>query len=59
MRYSRVNPIAKTLLQSRRRSNVVPNKKNVYNRSKERQNAKKAERNAYVSKNSGEETTGE
>ena len=59
MRYSKVNPIARTLLQDRRRSNVVPNKKNVYNKSKERQDAKKIKGNSYVSKNSGEETTGE
>lgn len=52
---TKINPVAKALLQSRRRTQVVPDKKK-YNRKKEKSNAFKQEFRENLSK---ETTKGE
>ena len=37
----RINPIAKAMAHHRKRKQVVPNKKNNYNRAKEKNNARR------------------
>lgn len=51
----RINPVARALLQSRRRASTVPDRKK-YNKKKERQNETRERRNAF-SKDSGEENS--
>lgn len=51
----RINPVARALLQSRRRTTKVPNRKK-YNKKKERQNETRERRNT-LSKDSGEENS--
>jgi len=51
----RINPVARALLQSRRRTSTVPDRKK-YNKKKERQDETRERRNT-LSKDSGEENT--
>lgn len=51
----RINPVARALLQSRRRTSTVPDRKK-YNKKKERQNENRERRNTF-SKDSGEENS--
>jgi len=51
----RINPVARALLQNRRRKSVVPDRKK-YNRNKERQNEARERRNA-LSEDKGKENS--
>jgi len=55
MTIRRINPVARALLQSRRRTSTVPDRKK-YNKKKERQDETRERRNT-LSKDSGEENT--
>ena len=55
MTIRRINPVARALLQSRRRTYTVPDRKK-YNKKKERQNENRERRNTF-SKDSGEENS--
>ena len=55
MTIRRINPVARALLQSRRRTSTVPDRKK-YNKKKERQDETRERRNT-LSKESGEENT--
>lgn len=55
MTINRINPVARALLQSRRKTAVVPDRKK-YNKKKERQDAKR-ERRSTVSEDTGKENS--
>jgi hypothetical protein len=55
MSIRRINPVARALLQSRRRTSTVPDRKK-YNKKKERQDAKR-ERRSTVSEDTGKENS--
>ena len=46
-----INPIAKALAHNRKRKAIVPNKKTVYNKNREKSNAQKF----YISEDSNKE----
>ena len=50
-----INPIAKAMAHHRKRKQVVPNKKNNYNRAKEKDNA----RRFYIPEDSSKKETSE
>jgi|TARA_R100000081_G_scaffold42272_1_gene19840 hypothetical protein len=50
-----INPIAKAMAHHRKRKQVVPNKKNNYNRAKEKNNA----RRFYIPEDSSKKETSE
>jgi len=52
MKVTRINPVAKAMAHSRRRTSVMPNKKK-YNRKKENNNANKEQHRGFtISENS-------
>ena len=55
MTIRRINPVARALLQNRRKTAVVPDRKK-YNKKKERQDAKR-ERRSTVSEDTGKENS--
>jgi len=58
MTIRRINPVAKALLQSRRATSTVPDRKK-HNKKKERQNATRNRRNAFSEDTSKENSQSE